>query len=86
MAVLAPKISAQQGKASQGLPATLLPDGTLYEKIVLFLEAFDPIQIRYVGSSLTALLDIVVKASEQSSQVCLPFLYDKSILTVYSLS
>lgn len=78
MAVLAPKISAQQGKASQGLPATLLPDGTLYEKIVLFLEAFDPIQIRYVGSSLTALLDIVVKASEQSSQpfIVLPILRD----------
>lgn len=62
--------AARQGKSTQGLlPAEILPNGSWYAKIVRLLETFDPVQVRYVGQGFVKLVDVVVHASQQSSQV-----------------
>ena len=67
--VLSAYVEALQSKAGQQLHKDLLPSGNLFPKIVLFLERFDPVQVRYVGSAFRDLLAVVVQAAEQSSQV-----------------
>ena len=43
-------------KSQKTIPEQLRPGGSLWNKIVLFLETSDPVQLRYVGAEFRALV------------------------------
>ncbi|KAL1866925.1 hypothetical protein Plec18167_008857 [Paecilomyces lecythidis] len=50
------------------IPQDVRPGGTLWLKALQFLEAFDPVQIRYTGHEWRRLLELVAKAAEAVSK------------------
>jgi hypothetical protein len=70
------------------LPAELHGDGLLFLKIVVFLEKFDPIQIRYAGKEWRRLVKFVSRVAEISGIVrvpsCTPFRYRRMLTCTYS--
>ncbi|KIX00782.1 uncharacterized protein Z518_09847 [Rhinocladiella mackenziei CBS 650.93] len=60
--------SPVSGKAaSRQLPATILPEGSLWPYIVQLLLEFDPIQARYCGTQLMRIVDYVALGAEQTA-------------------
>ncbi len=47
----------------------MLPTGTLWPKMVDFLERFDPIQVRYVGHEWRRVVEMVAKSARAISKV-----------------
>lgn len=59
--------SAASGKAApRQLPATVLPEGSLWPYIVRILLEFDPIQARYCGTQLLRVVECVALGAEQT--------------------
>lgn len=42
----------------RNVPDSLQPGGPLWNKLVLFLETFDPVQMRYAGHEWRKLVDL----------------------------
>ncbi|RMZ76552.1 hypothetical protein DV737_g4757, partial [Chaetothyriales sp. CBS 132003] len=58
------------GKAApRQLPAALLPDGSLWPYLSQILVEFDAIQVRYAGSSLLKIVDVVARGAEQTRNI-----------------
>lgn len=54
-------------KSSRSLPQSILPEGNLWPSITRGLLLFDPVQVRYVGSQLRDIVDVVFTGAEQTS-------------------
>lgn len=48
----------------------MLPGGALWNKLVLFLETFDPVQMRYAGHEYKKLVDYVEPLARDAGSVC----------------
>ncbi|KAK5061143.1 hypothetical protein LTR84_007685 [Exophiala bonariae] len=60
--------SAASGKAApRQLPSSVLPEGSLWPYITQILLDFDFIQVRYCGTQLLRIIDIVTLGAEQTS-------------------
>lgn len=46
------------------------PGSNLWQKMLIFIEAFDPVQVRYAGHDWRRLLETVARSAEKVSQVC----------------
>ncbi|KAI9724747.1 MAG: hypothetical protein M1812_000022 [Candelaria pacifica] len=69
--VLLARSNAAQGSGKQSsntLPRTSVPGGTLWKKMVDFLERFDGKQIRYAGGEWRRLVEFVAKAARSISE------------------
>lgn len=51
------------------MPPALLPPGNLWSRIVTYLRAFDPVQVRYAGQEWRQLVEIVAQAAQVVSKV-----------------
>ena len=49
----------------------LRPGGSLWNKLVLFLESFDPVQMRYAGHEWRKLIDYVEQIARATGTVCI---------------
>jgi COP9 signalosome complex subunit 3 len=65
--VLLANITAFQNQSSNALDGAIL-----WDKIVTFLENFDPIQIRYVGLEFRQVVIAAANLARRSQQVCIP--------------
>lgn len=52
------------------VPDVVKPGGSLWNKLVLFLESFDPIQMRYAGAEWRKLLEYVEQIARAMQTVC----------------
>jgi COP9 signalosome complex subunit 3 len=52
------------------LPDSVKPGGSLWNKLVLFLETFDPIQMRYAGHEWKKVVDYVEPIARAAGSVC----------------
>lgn len=55
----------------RNVPDILKPGGTLWNRLVLFLENFDPVQMRYAGHEWRKLVDYVEQIARVMGSVCL---------------
>lgn len=62
-------IQSIQRKTKNFLPAEILPGGRLWLDAVLFLQHFDPVQIRYAGLEWRQLIELVAQAAQVESKV-----------------
>jgi COP9 signalosome complex subunit 3 len=60
-------INAFQNQSSNALDGAIL-----WDKIAVFLENFDPIQIRYVGLEFREVVTHAANLARRSQQVCIP--------------
>ena len=56
------------------MPDALQPGGALWNKLVLFLETFDPVQMRYAGMEWRKLVEFVeyIARSAESVRLIVP--------------
>lgn len=54
----------------RNLADTVKPGGALWNKLVLFLESFDPVQMRYAGPEWRKLVDAVELIARELGSVC----------------
>lgn len=69
--ILTTIISQYDQSTPNTLPAELRPDGTLFLKIVLFLESFDSVQIRYAGHQWRRVVKFVYRITQLFNVVML---------------
>ena len=50
---------ADKAKSVKSIPETFQPGKTLWNKIVFFLERFDPVQVRYVGQEWRGVVEFI---------------------------
>jgi COP9 signalosome complex subunit 3 len=60
------RISAAVDKQS----SDAVPGGALWNKLVLFLETFDPVQMRYAGQEYRKLVDYAESLARNVGSVC----------------
>jgi COP9 signalosome complex subunit 3 len=60
-------INAFQNQSNNALDGAIL-----WDRIVVFLETFDPIQIRYVGLEFREVITAAANLARRSQQVCIP--------------
>lgn len=53
----------------RNVPDTLKPGGSLWNKLVLFLETFDPVQLRYVGQEWRKLVEYTEQIARAAGSV-----------------
>jgi COP9 signalosome complex subunit 3 len=58
--------------AFQNQSNNALDGAVLWDKIVMFLENFDPIQVRYVGLEFSQVITAAANLARRSQQVCTP--------------
>jgi len=62
--------SYQDAKQAGGsLAKSFPPGGQLWQKMLVFMENFDPVQVRYVGAQWLSLVENVVRSAETSQKV-----------------
>ena len=45
------------------------PGGQLWQKMLVFVESFDPVQVRYVGAQWVSLVEIVARSADMAQKV-----------------
>jgi COP9 signalosome complex subunit 3 len=58
--------------SSASLPPAILFGGELWPRIAIFLDRFDPIQVRYGGAHFRFVLEIVCTGARQTQNVSRP--------------
>lgn len=84
--LLRAQIQAFQEESRENVPAALLPPGSLWLRIVPYLRAFDPVQVRYAGQEWRQLVELVAQAAQVVSKVGLsipPFFSIVTSLTFF---
>ena len=56
-------------QSGNGLLKVFHPGGQLWEKMLEFVERFDPVQIRYAGHELRRLLEKIARVGDLSNKV-----------------
>lgn len=54
----------------RSIPDILQPGGALWNKLVLFLETADPVQLRYVGHEWRKLVEYTEQIARATGSVC----------------
>ncbi|KAJ5150976.1 COP9 signalosome complex subunit 3 [Penicillium canariense] len=62
------QIHALQEASCETVPAGLLPPGRLWSRMVSYLKAFDPVQVRYAGQEWRQLVELVGQAAQMASK------------------
>jgi hypothetical protein len=55
----------------KNIPDNLKPGGALWNKLVLWLETFDPVQMRYAGQEWKKLVEVTEQIARATGSVCL---------------
>lgn len=61
--------TAGSKRNAETIPAEIQPDGTLWPRLVTFLERFDPVQVRYAGQEYRDVISYVAQGAIQASKV-----------------
>ena len=68
--MLLAEIAVPGGKQKAGtLPEAFEPGARLWQKMLDFMERFDPVQVRYAGNELRRLADLTALKACRASQV-----------------
>ena len=67
--LLRAQIQAFQEESREKVPAALLPPGSLWSRMVSYLRAFNPVQVRYAGQEWRQLVELVAQAAQMVSKV-----------------
>jgi len=54
----------------RSIPETFRPGGDSWNKLVLWLETFEPVQMRYAGNEYRRLVDYVEQIARATDSVC----------------
>lgn len=63
-------VNGSNGKQATGAHSKVFsPNGSLWVKVLDFMEAFDPIQVRYTGAEFRRLIELVARTAQVASKV-----------------